>query len=67
MHSEGSPSTSTWEGGEVYHTMVRSGDFCRNSSWIYATLYEKANIDLMIYSSTVDALLGPPTTEARPS
>eukprot|EP00750_Incisomonas_marina_P003280 INCI13045.2.p2 GENE.INCI13045.2~~INCI13045.2.p2 ORF type:complete len:526 (-),score=95.10 INCI13045.2:1887-3239(-) len=63
MHCDGSPSTSTWEGGEVYHTMVRSGDFCRNSSWIYASLYEKANIDLMIYSSTADALLGPPTTE----
>lgn len=64
MHAAGSPSTSTWEGGEVYHTMVRSGDFCQNSSWIYATLFEEANIDLMIYSSTADLLLGPPTTEA---
>ena len=34
MHAAGSPSTSTWEGGDVYHTMVRSGDFCRNSSCV---------------------------------
>merc|ERR1712216_732037 len=36
MHCNGSPSTSRWEGGEVYHTMVRSGDFCQNSSHLYA-------------------------------
>lgn len=64
MHANGSPSSSSEEGGEVYNTMVRSGDFCQNTTWIYATLFEKANIDLMIYSSTVDYLLGPPTTEA---
>ena len=33
------------------------------SRWIYASLFEKANIDLMLYSSTLDVLLGPPTTE----
>jgi hypothetical protein len=64
MHTAGSPSTSSAEGGTVYSTMVASGDFCQNSSWLYATLFENANIDLMIYSSTADALLGPPTTEA---
>ena len=33
-------------------------------SHIYAQLFAEADIDLMIYSSTADALLGPPTTEA---
>ena len=33
MHADGSPSTSSWEGGEVYHTMVRSGDFCQNTTY----------------------------------
>ena len=31
---------------------------------MYAKLWFEADIDLMIYSSTVDPLLGPPTTEA---
>ena len=34
MHNAGGPSASKDEGGEVYHTMVRSGDFCRNSSYV---------------------------------
>lgn len=65
FHISGSPSPYTPdEGGEVYATMVKSGDFCSNSSWIYATLFLQAKIDIMIYSSTMDPLLGPPTTEA---
>lgn len=63
FHFEGSPAHSSTEGGEVYHTMVKSGDWCSNSSWIYATLFLNG-IDVLIYSSTVDPLLGPPTTEA---
>ena len=47
---------------DVYDAFVDSGDFCTNSSSKYAELIE-AGIDLMIYSSTVDPLLGPPTTE----
>jgi len=47
---------------EVYDAFVDSGDFCTNSSLQYAELLE-AGIDVMIYSSTVDPLLGPPTTE----
>ena len=47
---------------EVYDAFVDSGDFCTNSSLQYAQLLE-AGIDVMIYSSTVDPLLGPPTTE----
>jgi vitellogenic carboxypeptidase-like protein len=47
---------------EVYDAFVDSGDFCTNSSLQYAELLD-AGIDVMIYSSTVDPLLGPPTTE----
>merc|ERR1712142_416966 len=63
FHFDGSPVHSSSEGGEVYHTMVNSGDWCSNSSWIYATLF-LSGIDVLIYSSTVDPLLGPPTSEA---
>merc|ERR1711871_199023 len=35
-----------------------------NSSWAYAELIANSDIDLMIYSSTADPILGPPTTEA---
>merc|ERR1712137_552746 len=47
----------------VYDAFVTSGDFCTNSSYQYAELLKSKEIDLMIYSSTVDPLLGPPTTE----
>jgi vitellogenic carboxypeptidase-like protein len=65
FHIDGTPGGHNMnEGGKVYATMVESGDFCSNSSWIYATLFLKTQIDVMIYSSTADPLLGPPTTEA---
>jgi len=63
FHCDGNPSPSHEEGGAVYHTMVKSGDWCTNSSELYAKLF-LAGIDVMIYSSTSDPLLGPPTTEA---
>jgi len=63
FNAAGVPLSSGDEGGPVYHTMVRSGDFCNSSSQIYGALF-LAGVDLMIYSSTVDPLLGPPTTEA---
>jgi len=64
FHIDGLPAISFDEGGLVYSTMVASGDFCANSTWLYAKLFLEENIELMIYSSTVDPLLGPPTTEA---
>lgn len=63
FNAEGAPLSSGDEGGDVYHTMVDSGDFCNSSSQIYGELL-LAGIDIMIYSSSVDPLLGPPTTEA---
>ena len=50
-------------GLKTYDAFVESGDFCTNSSYLYAELLASHRIDLMIYSSTVDPLLGPPTTE----
>eukprot|EP01012_Entosiphon_sulcatum_P010593 TRINITY_DN1622_c0_g1_i1.p1 TRINITY_DN1622_c0_g1~~TRINITY_DN1622_c0_g1_i1.p1 ORF type:complete len:521 (-),score=79.60 TRINITY_DN1622_c0_g1_i1:16-1578(-) len=64
FHFDGCPIANFDEGGQVYSTMVNSGDFCSNSSEIYAKLFFEAEIDVMIYSSTLDPLLGPPTTEA---
>eukprot|EP01061_Rhynchopus_euleeides_P014186 TRINITY_DN2463_c1_g2_i1.p1 TRINITY_DN2463_c1_g2~~TRINITY_DN2463_c1_g2_i1.p1 ORF type:complete len:544 (+),score=226.22 TRINITY_DN2463_c1_g2_i1:55-1632(+) len=63
MHYEGIPGASFAEGGEVYSTMVNSGDFCHNSSWIFASLFLDG-YDVTIYTGTVDALLGAPTSEA---
>eukprot|EP01060_Flectonema_neradi_P027518 TRINITY_DN37122_c0_g1_i1.p1 TRINITY_DN37122_c0_g1~~TRINITY_DN37122_c0_g1_i1.p1 ORF type:complete len:541 (+),score=132.41 TRINITY_DN37122_c0_g1_i1:43-1623(+) len=63
MHVAGIPGESFAEGGEVYHTMVNSGDFCANSSWIYASLFMEG-YDVTIYTGTVDPLLGAPTSEA---
>ena len=48
----------------IYDAFVQSGDWCANSSSIYSQLLADAGIDLMIYSSSSDPLLGPPTTEA---
>lgn len=64
FHYSGIPTSSASEGGAVYHTMVNSTDFCSNSSGLFASLFLEHGIDLMIYSSSVDTLLGPPTTEA---
>jgi len=63
LHADGIPGSSGEEGGLVYSTMVNSGDFCSNSSEIYAELF-LSGIDLLIFSSNVDALLGPANTEA---
>jgi hypothetical protein len=66
FHVQGipAPSDSAQNGLNIYDAFVTSGDWCANSSWIYADLLTEAGIDLMIYSSTADPLLGPPTTEA---
>jgi len=64
FHFKGVPSMQLDEGGEVYMTMVRSGDFCQNSAELYTKLFLVGGIDVNIYSSNVDPLLGPPTTEA---
>ena len=67
LHFEGSPTQlhpSLNEGGMVYETMVRSGDYCNASAPLYTTLFLEAGIDVVVFSSTVDPLLGPPTTEA---
>ena len=64
MHYGGSPSNQQAEGGPIYDTMVDSGDFCQNSSDIYAALFNDYHINVQIYSSTNDPLLGPPCTEA---
>ena len=48
----------------VYNSFVSSGDWCANSSWVYARILVDSDVDVMIYSSTSDPLLGPPTTEA---
>ena len=58
------PSNATTNGLKLYDSFVASGDWCANSSWIYARLMTDYGLDLMIYSSTADPLLGPPTTEA---
>lgn len=44
--------------------MVNSGDFCKDSSLVHSYLFFEHGLDYMIYSSTMDPLLGPPTTEA---
>jgi hypothetical protein len=65
FHFDGVPTTSSDEGGPVYHAFVNSGDFCSPVADIFGEVVGmNENIDLMIYSSTSDPLLGPPTTEA---
>jgi len=64
MHYEGVPTSSSAEGGNVYEVMVDSGDWCTKSTDIYAFLFLHAGVDMMIWSSTVDPLLGPPCSEA---
>lgn len=48
LHVSGNPANSFAEGGLVYSTMVDSGDFCINSSAVFAELFSQNNIDLMI-------------------
>merc|ERR1712224_1066438 len=64
FHFDGIPAAQLDEGGAIYLTMVKSGDFCQENSKLYTTLYLEANIDVNVYSSNNDPLLGPPTTEA---
>merc|ERR1719253_342150 len=64
FHFEGIPAVQLDEGGDIYLTMVKSGDFCQNSAKIYPELFLEAGLDVNVYSSNMDPLLGPPTTEA---
>eukprot|EP00929_Paragymnodinium_shiwhaense_P000209 TRINITY_DN100455_c0_g1_i1.p1 TRINITY_DN100455_c0_g1~~TRINITY_DN100455_c0_g1_i1.p1 ORF type:complete len:532 (-),score=68.16 TRINITY_DN100455_c0_g1_i1:317-1912(-) len=66
FHFEGQPNvnTSMSEGGEVYLTMVRSGDYCESTAHLYTKLFLEEQLDVVVYSGNLDALLGPPTTAA---
>eukprot|EP00928_Gymnodinium_smaydae_P032422 TRINITY_DN23485_c0_g2_i1.p1 TRINITY_DN23485_c0_g2~~TRINITY_DN23485_c0_g2_i1.p1 ORF type:complete len:551 (-),score=57.79 TRINITY_DN23485_c0_g2_i1:154-1764(-) len=65
FHADGVPTASSLsEGGEVYLSMVKSGDFCEASSPLYASLFLEDELDVFVYSSNLDPLLGPPTTAA---
>ena len=63
MHYSGAPLGQLNEGGKVYSTLVDSGDFCQNSSSLYGDLLN-AGLHVHIYSSNMDPILGPPTSEA---
>ena len=52
------PTLALLEGGLIYETMVKSGDICNASAPLYTTLFLEAGIDVMVYSSTMDPLLG---------
>ena len=58
------PSDDAQNSLNIYNAFVYSGDWCKNSSALYARILTTSSVDLMIYSSTSDPLLGPPTTEA---
>ena len=58
------PSDANQNSLNIYNSFVASGDWCANSSHLYARILTTSSVDLMIYSSTSDPLLGPPTTEA---
>jgi hypothetical protein len=64
FHFEGIPASQLNEGGAIYETMVHSGDFCQRSADIYTEMFLTAGMDVNVYSSNLDPLLGPPTTEA---
>jgi len=64
FHFEGIPAAQLDEGGAVYTTMVQSGDFCQNSSDLFAQAFLVGGLNVNVYSSTMDPLLGPPTTAA---
>lgn len=49
---------------KVYDVFVDSGDWCNPSAPLYAELLDEGKIDMMIYTSNMDPLLGPPTTAA---
>ncbi|GMH60230.1 hypothetical protein TrST_g4489 [Triparma strigata] len=63
IHVAGSPAAgdsgaSLSEGGEMYSTMVESGDFCENTTPIFAELV-KSGVDVVISAGNMDVLLGP--------
>lgn len=63
IHVAGSPASgdsgaSLSEGGEMYSTMVESGDFCENTTPIFSELI-KAGVDVVISAGNMDVLLGP--------
>eukprot|EP00933_Yihiella_yeosuensis_P049679 TRINITY_DN4686_c0_g1_i1.p1 TRINITY_DN4686_c0_g1~~TRINITY_DN4686_c0_g1_i1.p1 ORF type:complete len:590 (+),score=94.94 TRINITY_DN4686_c0_g1_i1:69-1772(+) len=66
LHVDGRPYTnsSLSEGGKVYSAMVDSGDNCQSTAALYAELYVQFGLDVIIYSSNLDPLLGPPSTAA---
>ena len=63
-HAAGSPPSQMDEGGDIYNSMVASGDFCHPSAHLYTELFIKYGIDVHVYTSNADPLLGPPTTWA---
>ena len=60
FHIEGRPNAngSLAEGGNVYSSMVKSGDFCDPSAPLYTKLFLDAGLDVVVYSSNLDPLLG---------
>ncbi|CAE8693982.1 unnamed protein product [Polarella glacialis] len=66
FHVEGRPDTHSTlqEGGKVYLAMVKSGDFCESTAPLYASLFLSGGLDVLVYSSNLDPLLGPPATAA---
>ncbi|GMI21470.1 hypothetical protein TrCOL_g3132 [Triparma columacea] len=69
LHVAGSPASGASnatmsEGGLVYTAMVESGDFCENTTPLFAELLE-AGVDVFITAGNMDVLLGPaPVGEA---
>eukprot|EP00927_Polykrikos_kofoidii_P035879 TRINITY_DN30383_c0_g1_i1.p1 TRINITY_DN30383_c0_g1~~TRINITY_DN30383_c0_g1_i1.p1 ORF type:complete len:574 (-),score=72.68 TRINITY_DN30383_c0_g1_i1:340-1977(-) len=66
FHIDGCPNLHVrlGEGGEVYLAMVKSGDYCTASSPLYTTLFLTHKLDVIVYASNLDLLLGPPATAA---
>ena len=69
LHVAGSPASgdsdaTMSEGGLVYAAMVESGDFCENTTPLFAELLEMG-VDVFITAGNLDVLLGPaPVGEA---
>eukprot|EP00418_Pyrodinium_bahamense_P052252 CAMPEP_0179158472 /NCGR_PEP_ID=MMETSP0796-20121207/77329_1 /TAXON_ID=73915 /ORGANISM="Pyrodinium bahamense, Strain pbaha01" /LENGTH=253 /DNA_ID=CAMNT_0020860147 /DNA_START=29 /DNA_END=787 /DNA_ORIENTATION=+ len=66
FHAQGMPRTNSTlsEGGMVYLSMVQSGDFCDASAPVYTTLFLESSLDVMVYSSNLDPLIGPASAAA---
>ncbi|EOD07191.1 hypothetical protein EMIHUDRAFT_198523 [Emiliania huxleyi CCMP1516] len=75
MHFDGTPAADYISDGSslggwfttkrkaIYKAYVESGDFCQETAPMYFTELLPAGLDIHIYSSNMDALLGPHTTE----